>query len=780
MEKLQRVLSPFRKRCLICLLALGVSLSAVESRLLLAAAQPNRAATVDLKVQRRPGQINVVLAGLGLQARAVSQRSRPDQWTAVLTGVAADVVPRVPQQVVLESSELLSIRLEPQGSDLRLTVKARFGKTVSSPQISSNGKDLILSFTDLERPRRQSYGQLDLSSPGRVPQLVAVPPMRPRAVAPPLGDMAVGTMVIKNRSFVQASGPPVTLTLNNAPAKDALMSLARIGGYGFVYVGSRQTLAGENQSQSGPDELNDNSAQKISMSFRNEPYERALNGILLASGLQAKLDGRMLLVGPSVMSKALEPRVSKVIRLNQVSAGSAAEYLGNLGAIFNRTNTKTITTGEPSASGSTRLNPELSQINSTSKTSESFGASAGPLQGLLVTTDERLQTVTVVGDSQLVAVAEGYLRQIDLRQRQVALNIRILDISLNNDSQINNSFAFRSGNAFIVSDQGQLLANFGSFKPPGSAQGGLPGQYSAQEGTTPLSGTGSLREEQGFLDRPQAPYPFPGSETFPGGPYRPGFGTNQNPLQPGVSEIDEEGKITYEPPTRFQYPDNQLFDFLVAQIQSSSTKVLASPTLIIQEGGEEARGDDSSPVSTNGKVGRERTNESLVSVGTQLVTSYDVRQDVNGNNFCKPVFSNAGLTFGARVDRIDDNGFVTFSLSPEISAAVGSPETVGNCGSISIINSRSLDTGSIRVRDGQTLILTGVISDRDIEVVTKWPVLGDIPLIGQFFRSSGSDRTKNELVILVTPRIVSDDQGGGYGYGYQPGLPAARQVVGGF
>ncbi len=44
-------------------------------------------------------------------------------------------------------------------------------------------------------------------------------------------------MLINNRSFVKASGPPVSLTLNNAPAKDALMSLARLGGYGFVFVG---------------------------------------------------------------------------------------------------------------------------------------------------------------------------------------------------------------------------------------------------------------------------------------------------------------------------------------------------------------------------------------------------------------------------------------------------------------------------------------------------------------------------------------------------------------
>ena len=89
-----------------------------------------------------------------------------------------------------------------------------------------------------------------------------------------------------------------------------------------------------------------------------------------------------------------------------------------------------------------------------------------------------------------------------------------------------------------------------------------------------------------------------------------------------------------------------------------------------------------------------------------------------------------------------------------------------------------MDTGSVRVRDGQTLILTGVISDQDTEAVRKWPILGDIPLIGQFFRQSGGKKEKRELVILVSPRIIDDQQGGSYGYGYQPSLPSARQLTG--
>jgi type IV pilus assembly protein PilQ len=92
---------------------------------------------------------------------------------------------------------------------------------------------------------------------------------------------------------------------------------------------------------------------------------------------------------------------------------------------------------------------------------------------------------------------------------------------------------------------------------------------------------------------------------------------------------------------------------------------------------------------------------------------------------------------------------------------------------------RRLDTGTVRVRDGQTLILTGVISDADNQVVTKWPILGDLPIVGQFFRNTGGSRQKRELVIMVTPSIIDDSQGGSYGYGYRPISTEAQRMMSG-
>ena len=83
----------------------------------------------------------------------------------------------------------------------------------------------------------------------------------------------------------------------------------------------------------------------------------------------------------------------------------------------------------------------------------------------------------------------------------------------------------------------------------------------------------------------------------------------------------------------------------------------------------------------------------------------------------------------------------------------------------------------VRLRDGQTLFLTGVIQESDAAIASKWPVLGDLPFFGQFFRKTNTGRRKSELVIVVTPRIIDDEQGGSYGYGYQPSSAEARRLI---
>jgi type IV pilus assembly protein PilQ len=857
-----------------------------------------RADGVQLQVRRMPDAIELVIQDAGAGG-ALEQRRDGTVWTGELRTDRIRGLKSGPQSLAMPDAGMERITFDGTGRLFQLKVIPVQGKTVSAPVVSSDGKNLVVRFDAPPLPVTQT-ARPNLSQPVPVPTPAFVPPLRPRASAPPVGDMAVGSMVIRNRAYVNLSGPPVTITTRGANARDVLMVLAQMGGYGFAYEDTLPqftTAAGleknENQNQDIVCGVKPNTSQfrdypspkgdgnrsfvacPVTVAFRNESYERAFNFVLLTSGLQARKEGNTILVGPSVLSKSIGAQLSKVYRLNQVGPDQAADYLANLGAQVTKTNTITTASSQGvSQTNSVTNAPAAQTTTSTTITSvEAFGAATGPLLGLNATTDTRLGTITLFGESSLISIAEQYLRQLDLRQRQVALSVKILDVNLSNVSEIDNSFALRFGNNFIVNDQGRLLAAFGRNLPASGeefaqTQASVARSNSASRadasstrsaGNESTSTTGSTSGVQRSLqlnvsnDRTLTQQqienlnleltretgtkvvPVQESVTIDGEvvertvfrvePIDSRSQSLSNTLANSVTEIIRsnlgssvqisrtESTSTSEattgsgrrsrnasrasssgadlsnnypfstrPNPGSNYPDQEFFDFLQAQIISSNTKILASPTLILQEGdgpngGDPTlRGTDRLRISSDGKVGRERANEAYVRVGTQLVTSYNVKQDINGNNFCEPVFGNAGLTFGARVEKVDDNGFVSFSLSPEISAAVGTQE-VGNCGLINLINDRLLDTGRVRVRDGQTLILTGVISSRDQQVVSKWPILGDMPLIGQFFRRTNGDRTKNELVIMVTPRIIDDEQGGMYGYGYQPSTRDARTLI---
>lgn len=69
------------------------------------------------------------------------------------------------------------------------------------------------------------------------------------------------------------------------------------------------------------------------------------------------------------------------------------------------------------------------------------------------------------------------------------------------------------------------------------------------------------------------------------------------------------------------------------------------------------------------------------------------------------------------------------------------------------LGSRNANT-TLRLKDGETQVLAGLISDEDRSSASKVPGLGDIPLLGRLFSSNRDDKTKSEIVLLITPRIL--------------------------
>jgi type IV pilus assembly protein PilQ len=806
------------------------------------------ATTVQLRVRRLPNAIELVIEGTGPGPQLQQSSSGGPAWQGqVITATPAAL--RVgPQQLSLPEVGLQSIGFTGAGRVFSLTVNPSPGVNLGRPVVSADGRNLILTFASPVPQARLEVSRANLAQPGAVPLPTYAPPLQPRAVAPPLGDMAVGSMTLRNPGYVNLSGPPVTMTLKNAPAKDALMALAQLGGYGFAYVGE----PARSGSGGGPVDGQDPGSRPISLTFRGESYGRAFNTALLAASLQGKREGNMILAGPNALSKTFGPQLSKIYRLNQVGPNQAADYLANLGASVTKTNTITTAVTQGGDLQQPAGAPNSATTQTTTITSvEAYGATSGPLLGLRATTDTRLGTITLVGDPPVVGVAEQYLKKLDLRQRQVALNVRILDVNLANQSEIENSFAFRWGDNFIVSDNGTLLGAFGQNLPPSEGSfnrqtappleritRGSNSSSSSSRGLEITNLTTRDLSDRQVVDINQQLDRIGGFrlERLEEGQslqvvQENGVSDNiSNNTQRRIERVLErslgrdvttsrrrststnasssfDGSVRPNPGGL--YGSDTFFDFVRAQIISGTTKLLASPTLILQdnpsllrEGSETASssggsGQSSGSGSGSGSgtgsssqgivnigldsaIGRRRANEGVVRVGTNVVTGYETETPSQGGNVvCTPTLSTAGLVLGARVEKIDDNGFVTFVLSPSVSAVTDIEQAPQGCGSnLNILSVRSLDTGALRVRDGQTLIMTGVISEFDRQEVSKWPILGDIPLIGQFFRSTSGQKEKRELVIMVTPRVVNDEQGGVYGYGYQPGTAAGRDFFG--
>jgi len=95
------------------------------------------------------------------------------------------------------------------------------------------------------------------------------------------------------------------------------------------------------------------------------------------------------------------------------------------------------------------------------------------------------------------------------------------------------------------------------------------------------------------------------------------------------------------------------------------------------------------------------------------------------------------------------DGYVQMEIQPDVSQF------------IALINNQFPETATrqanitCRVKDGDTLVLGGLINEQDQTAVQKIPFLGDIPVLGAFFRESNKSKTKNEVVILVTPKVVT-------------------------
>jgi type IV pilus assembly protein PilQ len=663
------------------------------------------------------------------------------------------------------------------------TLESKSGESIKQPDVLIPNPQVIIDGKIAEPAGpNQPYNQ--------------APPFLPRAVAPPVGDITQSTIDTSPSAIDLGTQERVPrLVLRDAPVREVLSLLARAANLNVVYIG------GEAEKTPGAEGATKTS-QTISLDIENEPVQDVFNYVLRLSGLEANRTGRTIFVGAKLPNSTRDT-VMKSLRLNQVTVGVALNFLVGLGAESAVSRERQVTSVNAVAVGAS-----VSPITQTQTTTETkvetqridYKDSTPLLRGLQALGDERTNSVTLIGNPKLVEMATSQLVQLDVRRRQVVVNVKIIDVNLSGAQASNSSFSFGLGNSYFTNDGGAATFNFGGSRPAkgdevaNNASGGPPvivNPYAGAQtfldlnnpGTSiPNTGIGRRTIVDGILTEniPGGSATFLNSKAgVSGNPFETGF-TGATAGTPDVTIItntdavrDSNGNVitpakkvttftagtpgtaTAALPSLYQFPKKFLAS-LTAQVTSGNAKILTDPTLIVQEGQEAVV-----RLFTEVYAGLKTTSQSTAT------TSFSSSE---------PIIKEAGLSLAVKVERIDDNGFVSLSVAPTVSGVGGIASGGGGNGTITLLSARTLTSGQLRLRDGQTLILSGIIQDSDRTEVSKLPILGDIPLLGALFRKTSRTNERREVIVLLTPQIMDDSERSSYGYNYTPS-PQIRQVL---
>jgi pilus assembly protein CpaC len=112
--------------------------------------------------------------------------------------------------------------------------------------------------------------------------------------------------------------------------------------------------------------------------------------------------------------------------------------------------------------------------------------------------------------------------------------------------------------------------------------------------------------------------------------------------------------------------------------------------------------------------------------------------------------------FGVRLKftaSLQEQGTIRLKVNPEVSSLDFSNALTISGFVVPALSTRRTET-EVELKDGQSFAIAGLIDNRLNEVASKIPWLGDVPIIGKFFRSRATNKTNTELMVLVTPTVV--------------------------
>lgn len=190
--------------------------------------------------------------------------------------------------------------------------------------------------------------------------------------------------------------------------------------------------------------------------------------------------------------------------------------------------------------------------------------------------------------------------------------------------------------------------------------------------------------------------------------------------------------------------DSALWDVITWIEETGKGKILQKPTIVVTNGSESVIDLTQDYIEkTDSQVSE--TNLSEIPI---VKRTYTIGKD-------------QGMKIGI-TPFISSDGYVTMNITADYATPYRTEISLDELGNeytaATLLERRNLDLKSIRVKNGETLVLGGLIYENEVQNTSKVPILGDIPGLGVFFRNTTNSKQKTELVILITPRLIEDTE----------------------
>ncbi|MFA5259628.1 MAG: type IV pilus secretin PilQ [Candidatus Omnitrophota bacterium] len=142
-------------------------------------------------------------------------------------------------------------------------------------------------------------------------------------------------------------------------------------------------------------------------------------------------------------------------------------------------------------------------------------------------------------------------------------------------------------------------------------------------------------------------------------------------------------------------------------------------------------------------------------VGSQYpIPQYDYNEEQAQLQVSGWEYKDIGIIFEV-TPHVNNTGYVTLDINPKITAILDYV-TVENTSLPQLSNEEAMT--SVMIKDGETLVIAGLIKDQTSDVKRKLPILGDIPILGLLFQKKEKTSVKTDLLIFLTPHIITQEQ----------------------